>query len=318
MSFQLDQTISIEMNKILSRLQLNAEMLDMINLSLNADDKTGELFKWANLTLLICECVSEIPVIALPGAIAMEFFALAADIFDDIQDQDNDDLPWRKLPDANAINLATCLLMLGFEAISTIMNNKLFREVNIVLHRTGINASNGQFREFIYNVREQITLEQYFELIKQKSGSLTACACKIGSILGGAPDALVEQFEQFGVNLGIMCQIRNDLNDFLNYTKKSDFVNNTKTLPNVYLLNILRDETAERFKELTQTKGKGLRRLGNEELRYLKNLAVNEGAVHYCKVMYEIFRQKAKEIITGMPIPEKRKEKMIKLVGESV
>lgn len=318
MSFQLDQIISIEISKILSRSKLNVEMLDMINLSLNADDKTGELFKWANLTLLICECVSEIPVIALPGAIAMEFFALAADIFDDIQDQDNDDLPWRKLPDANAINLATCLLMLGFEAISTIMNNKLFREVNIVLHRTGINASNGQFREFLYNVREQISLEQYFELIKQKSGSLTACACKIGSILGGAQDALVEQFEQFGVNLGIMCQIRNDLNDFLNYTQKSDFVNNTKTLPNVYLLNILRDETAERFKELTQAKDKGLRRIGNEELRYLKNLAVNEGAVHYCKVMFEIFRQKAEEIITGMPIPEKRKEKMIKLVGESV
>jgi competence protein ComQ len=318
MSLQLDQVISTEINRILIRAQLNTEMLNTIKSSLNADSKTGELFRWAHLTLLSCECVDGIVEDVLPGAIGMELFALAADIFDDIQDQDNDDLPWRKLPDANAINLATCLLMLSFDAVSTIMNNELFRKVITCLNRTGISASNGQFQEFLYDDREQVTLEQYFELINQKSGSLTACACKIGATLGGASEAVVSQLEQFGRNFGIISQISNDLNDFLDITRKKDFINNKKTLPYVYLLNILQGETAERFKELTQIEGKGLHKFGNKELEFLKKIAVEEGVVQYCKVMYEIFRQKAMDIIMAIPVPEKRKEKMIKLVGESV
>jgi len=317
MSQQLDQAIFTEINEIISRAQLNAEMVNLIKSALNADNKTGELFPWANLTLLSCECVSGIPEVALPGAIAMELFALAADIFDDIQDQDNDNLPWRKLANANAINLAICLLMLSYETVSNIPDNGHFREIITILNRTGISAIDGQFQEFQYDSRDQITLEQYFELVKQKSGSLTSCACKIGAMLGGGSEALVWELDQFGENLGIMCQIRNDLNDFLDFEKKKDFLNNTKTLPYVYLLSILQRQP-ERFKELIQLQGKGLHKFGNEERDYLKQIAIDEGVAHYCKVMYEVFRQKALEIIMAIPVPEKGKEKMIKLVEESV
>jgi len=248
MNHPLDQAISLGIDDILTRAQLSPEILGMINSSLNADSKTCELFKWAHLTLLSCECVSGVPELALPGAIAMEFFALAADIFDDIQDQDNDELPWRKLPDANAINLATCLLMLSYEAVSTIPDNGLFREVNQILNQAGINASDGQFQEFLYDNDEKVALGQYFEVVKKKSGSLTACACKIGATLGAAAEPLVLQLGHFGTNLGIMSQIRNDLNDFLNFEKKKDFIKKRKTLPYVYLLNILNGETAHQFK----------------------------------------------------------------------
>jgi competence protein ComQ len=317
MSLQLEQAIFTEINEILSRAQLDEEMLHLIKSSLNAESKTGELFPWANLTLLSCECVGGVSEDALSGAIAMELFALAADIFDDLQDQDNDHLPWRKLSNANALNLAICLLMLSYEAVANIPDNGLFREVSTILNRTGISAIDGQFQEFQYDSREQITLEQYFELVKRKSGSLTACACKIGATLGGGSEGLVFQLEQFGVNLGIMSQIRNDLNDYLDFETKKDFLNNTKTLPYVYLLKILQGQP-ERFQKLIQLPGQGLHRLGNEEREYLKQIAIEEGVAHYCKVMYEIFRQKAMDIILAIPVLEKGKEKMIKLVEESV
>lgn len=223
MSLQFDQVIATEINQILNRAQLNPEMLNTIKSALNADCQSGELFRWAHLTLLSCEYVSGKSEVALPGAIAMELFALAADIFDDIQDQDNDNLPWRKLSDANAINLALCLLMLCFEAVSVIPDNQLSRDISAIFHRTGITASNGQFRECLYDNRQQITLEQYFEIVKQKSGSLTACACRIGAILGGAQEAVTGQLKQFGTNFGIMSQISNNLNDFLDFTRKKDF-----------------------------------------------------------------------------------------------
>ena len=318
MVIPLNQTISKEINKALSKAQLNAEMLHLIKSAFNVESDTGELFPWANLTLLSCECLSGVPEVALPGAIGMEFFALAADVLDDIQDQDNDDLPWRKLNNVNAINLAICLLMLSYEAIANIPDNGLFREVSTILNRTGICAIDGQFQEFEYDRREKISLEQYFELVKRKSGSIMACACKIGATLGGGSEVQVSQLDQFGTNLGIMSQIRNDLNDFLDFERKNDFINNTKTLPYVYLLSILQRQP-ERFKEITRLQSsKESHRFRDEEREYLKQIAVAEGVAHYCKVMYEIFRQRALEIIMAIPVLEKNKEKLIKLVEESV
>ncbi len=318
MSLQLDQVIDTEIDRILKKARLGSEMDRLIRVSLNAESKTGELFKWAHLTCMSCKCASGNEEAALPGAIAMEFFALAADIFDDIQDQDHEDLPWRKIPEANAINLATCLLMLSSEALSAIKDDRLFREISTVLHRTGIKASDGQFREFLYEGRQQITLEQYFELVGQKAASLTSGACKIGAILGGAPAELVELLAELGLYFGIKSQIWNDLNDFLDFSRKNDLLSNKKTLPYVYLLNTLKDEKAEKFKELTECKGQGIHQFGNEEKEKLERIVAEEGVTPFCTVMCEIYRQKTQEILERIPVPEKQKEKMKQLVEEFV
>lgn len=316
MTNQLDHDINAKINEILGRAQLSTEILQMIHSSLDAKSSNEEPFKWAHLTIMSCECAGGDSEVALSGAIAMELAGLAADIFDDIQDQDNDDLPWRQISPACALNLAICLSMLSHKAASMILDKKRFREVSQVLDDMWIAASDGQLQEVLLDTCGQVALEQYFELVKRKSGSLTAAACKIGATLGGASESVVLQFGQFGTNLGIMSQIRNDLIDFLDFEDKSDFINNRKTLPYVYLLNILQGEKAVRFKELTQIKSKGISRFGKEEKDKLKQLTIDEGAAHYGRVMYELFRQTSLEIMQAIPLPEKRKEKMIQLVDE--
>ena len=318
MSLPLNQAVSLGINDILTRAQLSPDILRMIYSSLNANSQTSEQFKWANLTILSCECVNGDHEIALPGAMAMEFFALAADILDDIQDQDNDELPWRKIPDASAMNVATCLLMLSYEAVSTIPHSGLFRKVNQIINRTGLCASDGQFQELLYDRQEKISLEQYFEVVKKKSASLTACACKIGATLGGASEEVVLQLGHFGTNLGIMSQINNDLNDFLKFEEKNDFIYQRKTLPYVYLLSVLKGETAKRFKDLTEIERKGLHSFGDKERDSLKQIVLDEGVVHYCTVLCEIYRQNSMEIIKAIPILEEHKGKMIKVVQESI
>ncbi|HHY27093.1 MAG TPA: polyprenyl synthetase [Desulfitobacterium dehalogenans] len=318
MNLQLDQIFLKEIDSTLTKVRLGAEMDRMIRACLNADSPTGELFRWAHLTRMSCECAGGELEAVLPGAIGMEFFALALDIFDDVQDQDNEHMPWRQLPDAQAINLAICLLMLSDEAISVIPDNRMLREVAATLHCTGIRASHGQFQEFLFDGRQQVSFEQYFEMAGQKAGSLAACACRIGAVLGGAEETVVHSLEQFGINLGILNQIKNDLNDFLDFSRKKDFVNNKKTLPYVYLLNTLKDETAERFKELTQGGSEGSHGFGDKEREYVRQLAAEEGVSQYCTVMFEIYCQKAREILEGIPVPEKYKENMKELVGESV
>ncbi|WP_368292367.1 polyprenyl synthetase family protein [Dehalobacter sp. TBBPA1] len=315
MILQPDQVIDAEIIRILRSSGLCLEMGRIIQASLNADSPTGELFRWAHLTSMCCECIGGETETALPGAISMEFFALAADIFDDIQDRDHDDLPWRQIPEANAINLANCLLMLSFEAIAAIPDDRIYREVSTALQRMGTTASNGQFLEFLYTDSQRVSLEQYFDMVRQKSGSITACACKIGAILGNATETLAESMAKFGLNFGIMNQIRNDLNDFLDFEKKKDFVNNKKTLPYVYLCHTLKGETAGQFKRLTQCYTGESQAFRDKEKHLLKQIATEEGVAQYCSVMFEIYRQKAREILETIPVPEKQKEKMINLVG---
>jgi len=244
----------------------------------------------------------------------MELYALAADILDDIQDQDNNDLPWRKVPSAQAINLATCILVLSYKALSTISNRSHFEHVNNVLNQMGLQACDGQFQEFLNDSKEKISLEEYFEIIKKKSGGLTASACKIGAILGGAEQTIVDELEQFGMKLGLMSQIKNDLDDFLNLETKSDLVKGRKTLPFVYLLYVLNEIKAEELKRLSSLASIKLDQFGLKEREQLRELVVNEGTIHYCSVIHEMYRQRAMEILDGIPIPEKRKEKLIQLV----
>jgi competence protein ComQ len=133
--------------------------------------------------------------VGLQGAVAMELYALAADILDDIQDQDNNDLPWRKVPPAQAINLATCMLVFSYKALSTISNRRHFEDVSNVLNQMGLEACDDQFQEFLNDSKERISLEEYFEIIQKRSGGLTPSACKIGTILGGAEQILIDQLE---------------------------------------------------------------------------------------------------------------------------
>jgi competence protein ComQ len=319
MANQVDSEISAIINDVMSNSNLSLEMMQLIQASLNAEVKNGEQFKWAHLTILGCECVNGGNEVVLPGAVAMELSALAADIFDDIQDQDNDNLPWRQIPTANALNLAICLSMLSYKVLSRLSDdpdNRLYKDVSQLLSHMWVTASDGQFQEVLLDSSEQVTLDQYFRLVEKKSGSLTSCACQIGAILGGASEELVLQVGRFGNYLGIMSQIRNDLNDFLNFEKKKDFVNRKKTLPYVYLLNMLKGDAAVQFEKLTHLKANGLQDFGQDEKTYLEQLAKDEGVIHYCRVMYELFREKAIDIIQTIPVSEKNKETLIKLVEE--
>lgn len=310
-----DQIIAQEIKLLLTESGLSKGVVSIINSWLDSNFRIKGRYGWAQLTLMTCDSTGGVLEVGLQGAVTMELYALAADILDDIQDQDNNDLPWRKVPPAQAINLATCILVLSYKALSTISNRRHFEDVSNVLNQMGLQACDGQFQEFLNDSKAKISLEEYFEIIKKKSGGLTASACKIGAILGGAEQTLVDQLEQFGMKLGIMSQIKNDLADFLNLETKSDVVKGRKTLPFVYLLNVLDEIKAEELKCLSSLAIKGLDEFGSKEREQLRDLVVNEGTIHYCSVIHEMYKQRAMEILDGIPISEKRKEKLIELVG---
>ena len=59
----------------------------------------------------------------------------------------------------------------------------------------------------------EVNIDEYMDMIRQKTAVLLAGALKIGALYGGAPDAEVEKLYRFGIHLGLAFQLQDDLLD---------------------------------------------------------------------------------------------------------
>ena len=79
------------------------------------------------------------------------------------------------------------------------------------------------------------TIDEYFEMIRLKTGALLASACRIGAMIGGADKATADALYEYGMELGIAFQLRDDwldtFGDAATFGKPigGDIVNEKKT-----------------------------------------------------------------------------------------
>jgi octaprenyl-diphosphate synthase len=59
-----------------------------------------------------------------------------------------------------------------------------------------------------------ITEEVYYDIIRQKTASLIAACCQSGAAASGASDEDVQRMYEFGLNVGLAFQIKDDLLDY--------------------------------------------------------------------------------------------------------
>ena len=316
-SISVEQQIAGGIERFLAESGSAGHLSGIVLEWVRAENKPGgKQYPWGNLLFTIGDVFSDNQETIVQVAVAMELYALAADIFDDIEDQDNDELPWRTIPAAQAINTANLILFLSFKALAAINDQALYRQANDIFQTMGITACHGQNQEFLYEGQDAITLAQYFDTARKKSGALTAGACKLAGVLAGCDTSLILDLDKFGQNLGIISQIKNDLQDLFRVEAKSDVRLGKKTLPLVYLGNILKQNKAK-TEELHQLCSPARRKgaeFGPAETERLRRFVIQEGAAHYCSVICACFKQEAVEILDTMNIAEEQKRKLIALV----
>ncbi len=101
--------------------------------------------------------------------------------------------------------------------------------------------------------------EVYFEIIRKKTASLIASCCATGAASVGADAEQIKKFRQFGENVGIAFQIKDDIFDYQISTNKEkpsgiDIKEKKMTLPLIYLLQ--NSNLLERRKIIYQIKNK--------------------------------------------------------------
>ncbi len=99
--------------------------------------------------------------------------------------------------------------------------------------------SEGELLQIQKSRNLNITEDEYFELITKKTASLFSACCKLGAASSGLKN--LDKAEEFGLNLGLIFQIKDDLFDYTNRRigkpTAIDIKNQKITLPLIYTLN---------------------------------------------------------------------------------
>lgn len=160
-------------------------------------------------------------------AAALELIILSFDIIDDLQDSDTENI-WTHKP---KFSLNATLAMMNIANKVIRQSSFEFRGIAIeLIEKYTLISINGQQLDLQNVCQDEAS---YLEMIKQKSGSLTALSCLVGTVL--AKGYIVNEVEEYASALGIIQQIKNDIKDLKEWNSKNDLLNKRFSLPIIYL-----------------------------------------------------------------------------------
>lgn len=153
--------------------------------------------------------------------------------------------------DANtAILSGDTMLIEAYRFISDIKQDKL-PEILDLFSGTAVDVCKGQQYDMDFETRTDVSESEYLEMIRLKTAVLIACSLKTGAILADAPQKDAELLYDFGINIGLAFQIKDDLLDVYGDSKTfgknvgDDIVTNKKTFLLIKSLE-LANETQKR------------------------------------------------------------------------
>lgn len=82
-----------------------------------------------------------------------------------------------------------------------------------VFSKAAIEVCEGQQMDMNFEIQQEVEIADYLEMIRLKTAVLLGAALEIGAIVGKAETADVAHIYDFGVNLGIAFQLKDDLLD---------------------------------------------------------------------------------------------------------
>ncbi len=167
-------------------------------------------------------------------AAALEILHNYTLIIDDIIDHGklrrNKPTVWKKF----GRNITNCVSMAYAASIFDLPENQKNRNaITSVLAKTLKAITDGQIFDILFeqsgcddesyvtkNRYSQISLKDYFEMVRKKTASLFMACAEVGGLCAGAPASKIKSLKNFGLNLGIAFQIQDDILDIFGEEKK--------------------------------------------------------------------------------------------------
>jgi len=168
------------------------------------------------LMLLAYNMYKDNPESILMPACALETYHNYTLLHDDLMD--NADVRrgvptvHRKWNANTAILSGDSMLVVAYQRMAQCDSGKL-KPVLDLFTETALEIGEGQQYDMDFECRNDVTEDEYIEMIRLKTSVLLACAMKIGAILADAPAADADLLYKFGEQLGLAFQLQDDLLD---------------------------------------------------------------------------------------------------------
>jgi geranylgeranyl diphosphate synthase, type II len=153
---------------------------------------------------------------AMPAALSIEIFHNFSLIHDDIMDR----APLRRGSqtvhekwNANTAILSGDTMMVKAYDQFLKLPEHLLRPVLVVFNLTATGVCEGQQLDMNFEQEDEVSISDYMGMIRLKTAVLIGAALKLGGLVAGAPGEDQERLYNFGVQTGLLFQLRDDLLD---------------------------------------------------------------------------------------------------------
>ena len=190
------------------------------------------------LVLMACDLFEGDLNKAINPAIGIEIFHNFTLLHDDIMDN----APIRRGLDTVYKKWNTNIAILSGDAMFIIAYDYVIKtDVNLLpsllslFNKTALEVCEGQQFDMDFETLNDVSIDDYLNMIRLKTAVLLGCSLKAGAIIAGATTDDLNNIYEFGVNIGIAFQLKDDLLDVYADVEKfgkitgGDIVTNKKT-----------------------------------------------------------------------------------------
>ena len=254
------------------------------------------------LTVLSARLCGKPTLNSYKAAAMMELLHIATLIHDDVVDEAN---LRRGKPSINRVWKNKVSVLMGdfilSKALINMINLKDF-DALLIISETAEKLSAGEILQIEKSITRKMTKAVYFDMINQKTASLIATSCELGAITTSKTTQDRLATHQFGENLGMAFQIKDDLFDLLGTeydTGKDsggDVKKNMITLPLIYSYENMPWNENRRLRTLLRTKKKSAK-----VMKEIKGMINTSGGFDYAKQKLDNFSNRALEALSPYP-----------------
>lgn len=255
---------------------------------------------------------------ALDAALAVEIFHNFTLLHDDIMDKAemrrSRASVYKKYNENIAILSGDAMSIMAYRYLLKTKSERL-PEIMSLFTETAIEVCEGQQYDMDFESRDDVSIDDYLEMIRLKTAVLIACSLKMGALLGKARAEDAELIYRFGINLGLAFQLQDDLLDVFadqeKFGKKlgGDIVANKKTFLLLKTLELASDAQRQELNGWLAKTGFD----PDAKINAVREIYCEVGVAQTTREKIEVYYRAAMHDLAAMSVDETKKTPLLLL-----
>ncbi|MBR1395159.1 MAG: polyprenyl synthetase family protein [Prevotella sp.] len=273
------------------------------------------------LMMLAYNLYKDDPESILMQAVGLETYHNYTLLHDDLMDNADmrrgHDTVHKKWDANKAILSGDSMLVLAYQRMQQ-CDERHLQAVLDTFTETALEIGEGQEYDMAFETRNDVTEDEYIEMIRLKTSVLLACAVKIGAILADAPADDIGNLYKFGEQLGLAFQLQDDLLDVYGDPKVfgkaigGDITSNKKTYMLINAVN--RADASQRRELMKWIEATDFNR--DEKVHAVTALYDQIGIRQLCEQKINYYFDECRRYLAKVGISDERKQMLLDYTNE--